>query len=351
MTVARTTVVQRDVLSARSGGRSSRIRGWILVLARRKPLGFIAMVLIIAMLIVAAVPTLLASHRPEKTGVAQRFQRYCIGPKDSFLCPSTEVTVPLSETQHISGSISEPLGTDQLGRDIFSRIIFGTRVAVYVGFGAVFVSSLLSTVFGVTSGYFGGMFDAVVQRVVDAIMSLPILVVLLALPVMIGRVDLDGPLPFDHSGITFFKLLLLLGIFGGASGSRVMRSAVLGVKSAQYLEAARASGANHLRIIVRHVIPNIFGPLMVQATIGLGGVILTESALSFLGFGVSDPRFPSWGNMLQLGQQVASREPLQAVWPGIAIALAVFSFNMLGDALRDLLDPRLRKASGLDAAR
>jgi peptide/nickel transport system permease protein len=347
--MASRTLARGQVLSERTATRLPRVVGFAGVLARRKPLGFIGMLFIIGMLIVAAVPRAFAPHRPEKTGVAQRFQRYCVGPTNSFLCPSVAVSVPLVGAQHTQGSLAEPLGTDQLGRDIFSRIIFGTRVAVYVGFGAVIVSSVLSTLLGVTSGYFGGMFDSILQRFVDAIMSLPILVVLLAVPLMIGRVDLDGPLPFDHPGITFFKLLLLLGIVGGASGSRVMRAAVLGVKSAQFLEAARAFGASDLRIILRHVIPNVFGPLMVQATIALGGVILTESALSFLGFGVSDPTLPSWGNMLQLGQQVASREPLQAVWPGIAIALAVFSFNMFGDALRDLLDPRLRKASGLDS--
>jgi ABC-type dipeptide/oligopeptide/nickel transport system permease subunit len=139
---------------------------------------------------------------------------------------------------------------------------------------------------------------------------------------------------------------LLLGIVLGASGSRVIRSAVLGIKGEQYLEAARSVGASDLRILARHVVPNVFGPLMVQATIALGSAILAEAALSYLGYGVNDPRLPSWGNMLRLGQQVASRDPWQAVWPGIAIALAVFSLNMVGDALRDVWDPRLKKASG-----
>jgi peptide/nickel transport system permease protein len=129
-------------------------------------------------------------------------------------------------------------------------------------------------------------------------------------------------------------------------GSRVIRAAVIGVRSAPYLEAARVIGARDGRIMAWHVLPNIFGPWMVQATIALGGIILTESSLSFLGFGVTNPNQPSWGAMLQLGQTVAAEHPMQAVWPGLAIALAVFSFNMLGDALRDLLDPRLRGASG-----
>jgi peptide/nickel transport system permease protein len=217
---------------------------------------------------------------------------------------------------------------------------------MYTGLLAVGISSVLALLIGVTCGYFGGLWDAIAQRFVDAIMALPTLVVLLALPSMIGRWDLDGGLPFDEGRITFFKLAVVLGVLGGAGGSRVIRASVIGVRSAQYLEAARVIGARDSRIMLRHVVPNIFGPLMVQATIGLGGVILAESALSFLGFGVVDPDTPTWGQMLQLAQGVASVRPMQAVWPGICIALAVFSFNMLGDALRDLLDPRLRGAKG-----
>jgi peptide/nickel transport system permease protein len=210
----------------------------------------------------------------------------------------------------------------------------------------VTISSLLSLLIGVTCGYFGGTFDAVVQRFVDAIMALPALVVLLALPQMIGRWDMDGPLPFDKSSISFFKLAVVLGVLGGAGGSRVIRAAVISVRSAQYLEAAKVIGARDARIMVRHIVPNIFGPLMVQATIGLGGVILAEAALSFLGFGVVDPNKPTWGQMLNQAQVLASIRIQGVVWPGICIALAVFSFNMLGDALRDLLDPRLRGAGG-----
>jgi peptide/nickel transport system permease protein len=252
----------------------------------------------------------------------------------------------LGTTRTVRGSISEPLGTDQLGRDTYTRLVHGTRWALYIGLLSVGLSSVLALLVGVTSGYFGGAYDSVLQRVVDAIMALPGLVVLLALPTMIGSADLDGPLPLDEGRITFFKLALVLGVLGGAGGSRVIRASVIGVRSSQYLEAARVIGATDARIMLRHVVPNIFGPLIVQATIGLGGVILAESALSFLGFGVVDPDTPTWGQMLGLAQTVASVKPMQAVWPGIAIGLAVFSFNMLGDALRDLLDPRLRGAKG-----
>ncbi|MCK9520719.1 MAG: ABC transporter permease, partial [Dehalococcoidia bacterium] len=242
--------------------------------------------------------------------------------------------------------ISVPFGTDQLGRDIYSRIVWGARVAMYVGLGAVLVSSMIALLIGVSTAYFGGTVDTVLQRVVDAVMALPPLVILVSLPTLIGGWDIDGGLPFDNPGITNTKLLLILGILGGASGSRVIRAAVIGVRSAQYLEAATVLGASHLRIMLRHIVPNIFGPLMVQATIALGGIIITEAALSYLGLGDTDPRHPSWGQMLQLAANNASTQPVQVVWPGVAIALAVFSFNMLGDALRDLLDPRLRGARG-----
>jgi peptide/nickel transport system permease protein len=312
----------------------SRALGLITRLARRKPLGFLGLLFIAGMLLVAVLPGLFATHEPAQTNVAPRFQAYCLGPVDTFLCPSRSERSPLTGQMRVfEGSFSEPLGTDQLGRDIYSRIVWGTRVSAYVGFGAVLVNAVVALAIGITCGYFGGRYDAVLQRFVDAVMALPQLVVLLALPMMIG-----GP--------TFSKLIFILGILGGVSGSRVIRSAVIGVRSAQYLEAARVIGAGDGRIMLRHVLPNIFGPLMVQATIALGGIILAESSLSFLGFGVTNPNQPSWGGMLQLGQQVASEHPFQAVWPGLAIALAVFSFNMLGDALRDLLDPRLRGAGG-----
>ncbi|MGE5596282.1 MAG: ABC transporter permease [Hyphomicrobiales bacterium] len=330
-------------------GRSAigRFFGFLGTLARKKPLGFFGLVVLVVMVVVAIFPDVFATHSPEASA-GTRFQSYCIGPSDTFLCPTKRTTNSLlpGGGQVVEGSRSAPFGTDQLGRDIYSRIIYGARVAAYVGLGAVFLSSVIALVIGITTGYFGGRLDAVLQRVVDAVMALPPLVILVSLPTLIGGWDMDGPLPFDKTGITNYKLVIILGILGGASGSRVIRAAVIGVRSSQFLEAATVLGAGHTRIMVRHILPNIFGPLMVQATIGLGGVILTEAALSFLGLGDTDPRHPSWGQMLRLGADVATTEPMQAVYPGIGIALAVFSFNMLGDALRDLLDPRLRGARG-----
>ncbi|MFN0093775.1 MAG: ABC transporter permease [Dehalococcoidia bacterium] len=319
-------------------GFASRVFGFLATLARRKPMGFAGLLVIVVMVAIAIAPQLFDKHDPGKI-VGDRHASYCFGPQDSFLCPVkteaglTVAGVEVTKGQTLTGSTSTPLGTDTLGRDVYSRLIWGTRVAVQVGFGAVVLSSFVALAIGVSSGYFRGMFDSVVQRFVDAVMAFPPLVVLLALPNMIG-------------GATVWKLVMILGILGGVGGSRVIRAAVLGMSSAQFIEAARTIGATDLRIMARHVVPNIFGPLMVQATIGLGGTILAESALSFLGLGITQNDRPTWGYMLNLGQRVAIDHPWQAIWPGLAIAIAVFSFNMFGDALRDLLDPRLRGARG-----
>jgi peptide/nickel transport system permease protein len=343
MADATATQVHLPIPAPRPGGR---LFGFIKTLARRKPLGFISLLILLFMLVVALIPQAFATHVPAQTGVGPRLQGYCLGPKDTFLCPTSVSKGAFTGERRVEGSLSQPLGTDELQRDVYSRLVYGARWAIYIGFLAVALSSVLSLLIGVTCGYFGGVYDAVVQRFVDAIMALPALVVLLALPQMIGHWDIDGPLPLDESRITFFKLALVLGILGGAGGSRVIRASVIGVRSAQYLDAARVICCRDARIMLRLVVPNIFGPLMVQATIGLGGVILAEAALSFLGFGVVDPNKPTWGQMLNQAQRLASDRVQGVVWPGVCIALAVFSFNMLGDALRDLLDPRLRGARG-----
>ncbi len=224
------------------------------------------------------------------------------------------------------------LGGDNLGRDIFSRIVYGARVSVTVGFGAVLLGTALATVVGITSGYFGGPYDIVVQRVVDAWQSFPFLVVILSIMAVLGPGMLN--------------VILALGVLGAAGASRVIRGATLSVAHNVYVEAARALGAGHLRIMLVYLLPNVAATVIVLATIGLGAAILAESALSFLGFGVTPP-FPSWGAMLS-GSALSFmyQAPWMAVWPGLAISLAVFGFNMLGDALRDVLDPRLRGAGG-----
>jgi peptide/nickel transport system permease protein len=220
------------------------------------------------------------------------------------------------------------LGTDNLSRDMWSRIVYGARVSVTVGFATIALAIVVATAIGVSSAYFGGAWDLLIQRVVDAWLSFPYLVIILSVMAVLGPGRLN--------------LILSVAVIAAATNSRVIRGATLTVMQNQFVEAARAIGCGHARLIVRHLLPNVAATIIILATIGLGAVILAESALSFLGFGVPPP-YPSWGSMLSgSGRTYMLRAPWMAIWPGMAISLAVFGFNMLGDALRDVLDPRLR---------
>ena len=224
------------------------------------------------------------------------------------------------------------LGTDHLGRDFLSRIIHGARISLTVGLAATTLNVLVAVLLGGTSGFLGGRLDLVVQRFVDAWMSFPGLLLLLTIISIVGK--------------GLLQLILVLGISGGIAGSRVLRSAVIGIKENDYFQSALAIGASKWHILLRHVLPNIAAPIIVVFSINVGGVIISEAALSFLGFGLPI-EVPSWGGLLSReGRQYMEAAPHLAFWPGLALTVTVYSLNMLGDAVRDLLDPRLVGGAG-----
>jgi peptide/nickel transport system permease protein len=270
-------------------------------LIKEKPLGAFGGVIVLGLLLCALLAPWIATNPYDQTNVRNRLKP----PSSQFY-----------------------FGTDNLGRDIFSRIVYGARVSVTVGFGAVSIGICLAIFVGTGSGYFGGKADVLVQRLVDSWMAIPGLLLLLNVMAVLGP--------------GLLNVILALGVVSAARNSRIIRSATLAIKENQFVEAARAVGASHRRIILRYILPNIMAPIIIIATISLGFAILAESTLSFLGLGVPPP-YPSWGEMLSgSGRSYMHKAPWMATWPGVAISLAVFGFNMLGDALRDLLDPRLR---------
>ena len=273
--------------------------------ARRKPLGAIGGVIVVTMLVMAVFAERIAPYGYDETVRGARMK---------------------------PPGVEHWLGTDNLSRDLWSRVVYGARVSVSVGFAAVALATFFAAAIGVSSGYFGGAYDLVVQRIVDAWMSFPFFVIALSVMAVLGP--------------GLMNVVLSIAVVVTAANSRVIRGATIAVVHNTYVEAGRAIGCGHLRIVLRYILPNVMATIIILATIGLGGVILGESALSFLGFGVPPP-YPSWGAMLSgSGRTYMSRAPWMAIWPGVAISLAVFGFNMLGDALRDVLDPRLRGSGG-----
>ena len=225
------------------------------------------------------------------------------------------------------------LGTDQYGRDLLSRLLFGARTALLVGFVSAFIGSTVGLLLGVGSAYFGGWIDLALQRVMDVFMAFPLIILALAL------VSVGDALPFGDT----FKVILAITIPFVPRCARVVRSSALAIRELPYIDAARACGFSHARVIVRHMLPNVLAPYLVVLTASVGQAILIEASLSYLGLGVQEPT-PAWGLMLRGGaEEYAESAPWVAIFPGIAISLGVFGFNLFGDALRDALDPKLRQ--------
>ena len=272
--------------------------------AQRKPLGAFGAIIMIILVVVAVLAPVIATDDPRLTNASQRF------------------SPPGGETW---------LGGDQIGRDVFSRLVYGTRISLVVGLLSVCFGVTIGAFIGIVSGYFGGITDLAIQRVMDAMMSFPALILALAIMAILG------------ASVTNVVIALSAVFIPGAA--RTIRSQALSIKEVDYVLAARAVGAGDWRIIMRHMAPNCAATFIVLASISLGWAIVVEASLSFLGVGIP-PDVPSWGGMLNgVAQNSLDVAPWLGVFPGLAIAITVFAVNLLGDALRDVLDPRLRGAN------
>ena len=294
-------IIDHDAELARAGANITGLRGQLAFLARRYPLGAVGAVIVLTFVLTAIFANFIAPFDPTSTDAKASLAR----PGGVFW-----------------------LGADFMGRDMFSRIVYGARISLAVGAGATLLGGVLGVSVGLMSGYLGGAFDLVTQRLLDIMQSLPLLVMALVMAAALG--------PSLENTIIAIAIPLVPTV------ARVVRSSTLSLREQPFVEAARAVGMGELRIAVRHVLPNTLAPLIVLATAQLGGAILAEAALSFLGLGVPEP-YPSWGRMLSIAAaEYAQKAPWLVIYPGLAISLAVFGTNLLGDALRDTLDPRLR---------
>jgi peptide/nickel transport system permease protein len=268
---------------------------------RRQPLGAAGAVIIVVMILAAVLAPAISPYDPLETDFL------------SMLSPPS--------AQHW-------LGTDAFGRDLLSRLIYGSRTALLVGFASAFLGATCGALIGVSSAYFGGRVDLALQRVVDVFLAFPIIILALAVVAILG------------TGIG--NVIMAITVPMVPNCARVVRSSALAVREMPYVEAARATGCRHGRIILRHMLPNVMAPYLIMLTAFVGQAILLEASLSFLGLGVAEPT-PAWGLMLRgAAVEFAESAPWMAIFPGLAISLGVFAFNLFGDALRDALDPKLR---------
>ena len=272
-----------------------------LELTRKYPLGVFGALVVVVMILLAVFANVLSPYDPEENA----FEFMLTPPGADFW-----------------------LGTDQFGRDILTRIIYGARTALFVGFSCAMIGACIGLVLGVASAYFGGRFDIICQRLVDIVMAFPLIVLALAVVATLGASTVN--------------VIIAITIPFIPQCARVVRSSALAIREIPYVDAARALGYSHMRIIMKHMIPNVMAPYLIMLTTFVGQAILLEASLSYLGMGVQEPT-PAWGLMLQGGaEEFAESAPWVPIFPGLAITLAVFGFNLFGDGLRDVLDPRLR---------
>ena len=286
------------------GTRHAWLVGFVIRLVKEKPLGTVGGVITLLLLLTGIFANFIAPHGVDDFA------------GDLLVAPSAKYW----------------FGTDNLGRDLLSRVILGARISVIVGLSAATLGTLLSAAIGVMSGYAGGKLDLIVQRFVDGWMSFPALILLIVM------LSLTGP--------GMWEVIIALGLWYGIVGSRTIRGATMSIREDVYVEAAVAIGCPTPRILTWHILPNVMGPVIMQFSLLVPDAILLEAALSFLGFGIPPPA-PSWGGMLSgSGREYMFLAPWMVIWPGLALSLVVYGTNIFGDALRDILDPRLRVVRG-----
>lgn len=281
--------------------------------ARKKPIGAVSAFVCIALILIALGADVIAPQAPDAVD-------------------------PIKNPRLVAPAFEHPFGTDNLFRDVFTRIIIGSRISLGIGFTAVFLGTIIGTTLGLVSGYFRGWVDLVVSRGMEVVLGFPPLV--LAIFFLSIFMTTKG-----YSFKNFMLVSLAIGIIIAPTTARIVRGSVLSIRNLQYIEAAESVGNSSFRIMLRHVLPNVVAPIIVIASIQIGNAILAEAALSFLGLGITDASHPSWGAMLQESRPVWLEAWWMSVIPGAAISFAVLSFNLFGDALRDILDPRLRQSS------